>query len=110
MTEQSTLPRAERMQINDNGVTRWIVRPVMVEPKFLNMRSALGATLRKRRTDAGMTLRDLSRIGVSLGYISEVERGSKEPSTEVLATLAKGLGAPLSDILRETADLMEAPQ
>lgn len=105
MTEDLSI--GQRKQVVINGVSRWVVQPV--EPKYLNMRSALGATLRRKRTESGMTLRDLSLFGVSLGYISEIERGTKEPSTEVLTQIAKGLGVPVSSILRDTADLMETP-
>lgn len=103
MTE--TIPNRKRVVIG--GTARWVAQPV--EPEYLTMRSALGATLRRKRNEAGMTLRDLSLSGVALGYISEIERGRKDPSGEVLGTLAKGLGIPLTSILRDTADLMEQP-
>ena len=55
----------------------------------------------------GMTLRDLSaEARVSLGYISEIERGQKEASSELLASLCGALDAPLSDVLRDVADLV----
>jgi transcriptional regulator with XRE-family HTH domain len=41
---------------------------------------------------------------VSLGYISEIERGQKEASSELLFSLCDALEMPLSDVLREVAD------
>lgn len=64
------------------------------------MRQFVGEVLRARRLAAGLTLRDVSaRARVSLGYISEVERGQKEPSSELLAALAGALDVPLSQVL-----------
>ena len=52
----------------------------------LLFRASLGAVLRAERMRQSMTLRDLSaRARVSLGYISEIERGQKEASSELLA-------------------------
>ncbi len=52
-----------------------------------------------------MTLRELSSSArVSLGYISEIERGQKEASSELLAALCEALDVPLSGVLREVSD------
>ncbi|MCW2786354.1 MAG: DNA-binding protein [Marmoricola sp.] len=52
-----------------------------------------------------MTLRELSSDArISLGYISEIERGQKEASSELLASLCDALEVPLSDVLREVSD------
>ena len=52
-----------------------------------------------------MTLRELSaEARVSLGYISEIERGQKEASSELLASLCQAMDLPLSDVLRDVAD------
>jgi transcriptional regulator with XRE-family HTH domain len=68
-------------------------------------RRSLGDILRSRRTDLGLTLREVSGAArVSLGYISEIERGQKEASSELLASLCDALEMPLSDVLREVAD------
>lgn len=68
-------------------------------------RRLLGDVLRERRLERGMTLREVSQEArVSLGYISEVERGQKEASSELLASLCGALDAPLSDVLREVSD------
>ncbi|MFC4786273.1 helix-turn-helix domain-containing protein [Nocardioides sp. MAHUQ-72] len=68
-------------------------------------RRLLGDVLRDRRIQRGMTLREVSaEARVSLGYISEIERGQKEASSELLASLCLALEAPLSDVLREVSD------
>ena len=68
-------------------------------------RRALGDILRRRRADLGLTLREVSGAArVSLGYISEIERGQKEASSELLASLCEALELPLSHVLREVAD------
>ena len=68
-------------------------------------RRLLGDVLRDRRMERGMTLREVSaEARVSLGYISEIERGQKEASSELLASLCSALAMPLSDVLREVSD------
>ncbi len=68
-------------------------------------RRLLGEVLRERRMERGMTLREVSQDArVSLGYISEIERGQKEASSELLASLCGALEAPLSAVLREVSD------
>ena len=68
-------------------------------------RRLLGDVLRERRAELGLTLRDVSKEArVSLGYISEIERGQKEASSELLASLCGALDMPLSMVLREVSD------
>ena len=68
-------------------------------------RRLLGDVLRERRMQQGMTLREVSaEARVSLGYISEIERGQKEASSELLASLCSALDVPLSDVLRDVSD------
>ncbi|MDZ5661815.1 helix-turn-helix transcriptional regulator [Nocardioides sp. zg-1308] len=68
-------------------------------------RRLLGDVLRGARMQRGMTLRELSaEARVSLGYISEIERGQKEASSELLASLCQAMDLPLSDVLRDVAD------
>ena len=58
-------------------------------------RRLLGDVLRERRLEQGLTLRQVSaEARVSLGYISEIERGQKEASSELLASLCTALEAP----------------
>lgn len=68
-------------------------------------RRSLGEVLRSARMRRAMTLRELSAAArISLGYISEVERGQKEASSELLAALCEALDVPLSGVLREVSD------
>ena len=70
----------------------------------LLMRESLGAVLRAERMRRGLTLRELSaRARISLGYISELERGQKEASSELLAALCEALDVRLSEVLREVS-------
>jgi transcriptional regulator with XRE-family HTH domain len=70
-------------------------------------RRLLGDALRAQRMRRGMTLREVSaEARVSLGYISEIERGQKEASSELLASLCAALDLPLSVVLREVSDLV----
>ncbi len=68
-------------------------------------RRLLGDVLRSERMQRGMTLREVSaEARVSLGYISEIERGQKEASSELLASLCAAMDLPLSEVLREVSD------
>ncbi|CAM3174420.1 helix-turn-helix transcriptional regulator [Saccharomonospora xinjiangensis] len=68
------------------------------------LREAIGDRLRHARTTKRRTLRDISRAAkVSLGYLSEVERGQKEASSELLASICEALELPLSELLRNVA-------
>ena len=68
-------------------------------------RRMLGDVLRERRSELGLTLREVSGVArVSLGYISEIERGQKEASSELLASLCDALDVSLSQVLRDVAD------
>lgn len=69
------------------------------------VRQEIGDVLRDVRLQRGMTLRQVaSRASVALGYLSEIERGQKEASSEILASVAQALGAPLSLVMREVGD------
>lgn len=68
-------------------------------------RQELGEVLRDARRSQGRTLRQVSSDArVSLGYLSEIERGQKEASSELLASLCQALDVPLSDVLSEVSD------
>ena len=74
------------------------VKPILV-------RELLGEALREQRIAQGRTLREVSLAArVSLGYLSEVERGQKEASSEILASVAEALDVPISTIMREVGD------
>jgi transcriptional regulator with XRE-family HTH domain len=67
----------------------------------MNLNYAIGEVLKEIRTEEKqLTLRQLSiKSAVALGYISEVERGQKQASVEVLESLTKALGYDLSDVI-----------
>lgn len=68
------------------------------------IRRLLGDVLRRKRQDEGRTLRQLAAAArISPGYLSEIERGQKEPSSELLAAICEALQARLSDVLREVS-------
>lgn len=64
------------------------------------LRQVVGETLRELRGEANLTLRAVSTGSmVSLGYLSEIERGHKEASSEVLNSICSALGITLGDLL-----------
>jgi transcriptional regulator with XRE-family HTH domain len=69
------------------------------------LREVLGDVLRRARTKQGRTLREVSDAArVSLGYLSEVERGRKEASSELLSAICAALDVPLSRLLVEAGE------
>jgi transcriptional regulator with XRE-family HTH domain len=69
------------------------------------LRRLLGDVLRRQRQRQGRTLREVSAAArVSLGYLSEVERGQKEASSELLASICGALDVPMSAVMREVSD------
>jgi transcriptional regulator with XRE-family HTH domain len=72
------------------------------------LRRLLGEALRRERLAQHRTLREVSSAArVSLGYLSEVERGQKEASSELLASICEALEVRLSNVLREVSDDLE---
>ena len=68
-------------------------------------RELLGEVLRSERIRQGRTLREVSLAArVSLGYLSEVERGQKEASSELLQSISRALGVPLSQVYGSGAE------
>jgi transcriptional regulator with XRE-family HTH domain len=66
------------------------------------LRTAIGRVLRRIRQAQGRTLQDVAdRAGVSMAYLSEVERGRKEASSEMLAAICGALGIDLIELLDE---------
>jgi len=79
-------------------------RPVLV-------RDLIGESLREERMAQGKTLRQVSHSArVSLGYLSEVERGQKEASSELLAAICGALDLPLSIVLHVVGEKMAADE
>jgi XRE family transcriptional regulator, stress-response regulator len=71
------------------------------------LRRVIGDALRARRQGQHRTLREVSTAAnVSLGYLSEIERGQKEASSELLAAICEALGARLSEVLGEVSDTL----
>lgn len=102
-----------RQPVTVNGITRWTdtghTEPtVPVDTKEHAMpvlRQEIGDVLRDARQRQGRTLREVSHNArVSLGYLSEVERGQKEASSELLSSICSALDVPLSLMLREVSD------
>jgi transcriptional regulator with XRE-family HTH domain len=73
------------------------------------LRTMLGEVLRRTRLEQGRTLADVARVArVSMAYLSELERGRKEASSEVLAAICDALRIELSDLLVEVGhDLVD---
>jgi len=71
------------------------------------LRRVIGDALRARRQGQHRTLREVSTAAnVSLGYLSEIERGQKEASSELLAAICEALGARLSELLGQVSDTL----
>jgi transcriptional regulator with XRE-family HTH domain len=71
------------------------------------LRQVIGETLRGLRLRQRRTLREVSASArVSLGYLSEIERGQKEPSSELLAAICGALEVELSELFREVTDTL----
>src|SRR5918995_3229472 len=69
------------------------------------LRRLLGDVLRRQRQRQGRTLREVSSSArVSLGYLSEVERGQKEASSELLSAICTALDTPMSEVLLEVSN------
>src|ERR1022692_4525592 len=89
------------------GQVRWRCQRPASEGRaaMVLLRHLLGDALRRLRLRQGRTLREVSAAArVSLGYLSEVERGQKEASSELLGSICSALGTPLSQVLREVSD------
>ena len=69
------------------------------------VRALIGEVLRERRQELGMTLREVSADArVSLGYISEIERGQKEASSECLGAISGAVDLPLSELMSRLSE------
>ncbi|TVS85417.1 transcriptional regulator ClgR [Mycobacterium helveticum] len=75
------------------------------------VREVIGDVLRRARMTQGRTLREVSDSArVSLGYLSEVERGRKEPSSELLTAICDALEVPLSAVLTNAGERMASEE
>ncbi|WP_125611160.1 helix-turn-helix domain-containing protein [Specibacter cremeus] len=101
-----------KQPVTVNGVVRWRdvglaheTKHEQKEHKMVVLRHEIGDVLRDVRQRQGRTLREVSHNArVSLGYLSEVERGQKEASSELLSSICSALDVPLSHMLREVSD------
>ena len=75
------------------------------------LRRLLGDVLRERRRSQDRTLREVSAAArVSLGYLSEVERGQKEASSELLGAICDALDVPMSEVMRDVSEQLAAAE
>jgi transcriptional regulator with XRE-family HTH domain len=75
------------------------------------LRTHIGNSLRQERISQGRTLRDVAKAArVSLGYLSEVERGQKEASSELLNSICQALGLSLLTVISDVSIALRANQ
>ena len=99
---------AEKRYGADDGGPSSVVRIGARRPPW---RTAVGTVLRDWRTDQGLRLSDVAdRARVSVQYLSEVERGRKEPSSEVLGAVTEALGGSLTDLALGVARRLTATE
>ena len=72
----------------------------------MELKHAIGDTIRRLRYEQNIPLRKLSPF-VSIGHLSDIERGNKEPSSRIMEAIAVGLGVSTAELLREIAEYLE---
>lgn len=66
----------------------------------MNFRQALGEVVREQRLAQGRSMRSITDEGfIAIGYLSEVERGHKDPSSQVIEAIANGLGVEAYELI-----------
>jgi transcriptional regulator with XRE-family HTH domain len=88
---------------------KWLQFTVLTKESTMAalLREVIGDVLRRARTSQTRTLREVSDSArVSLGYLSEVERGRKEASSELLSAICSALEIPLSRVLTDAGERM----
>lgn len=96
---------AWRSASRPNYTGRYVVNAAPAPAPVIVLRREIGDVLRGVRQQQGRTLREVSSAAqVSLGYLSEVERGQKEASSELLSSICQALDIPMSLVLREVSD------
>jgi DNA-binding XRE family transcriptional regulator len=96
--EETARPRREA---RPTRAPREVTTPIPVEPLW---RESVGRELREERLESGKRLIDVAEeAGVSPQYLSEVERGLKDPSSELLAAIAGALGLSVAEIATRVA-------
>lgn len=95
---------ADSSEPSPKAPIRSVEEPTPSDSMF-SLRKIQGEVLRELRTSDHKTLREVSqKAGVSLGYLSEVERGQKEASSELLVSITQALGVKLSEVLTMIAE------
>lgn len=107
--------RLNQLRSHDDMLNNSIAADVFVDVEHedvahhVTLREAIGYVLRDIRTSERKTLREVSeKAGVSLGYLSEVERGQKEASSDLLMAIAHALGLTTANMLRRVANYLDA--
>ena len=72
----------------------------------MHLQIAIGGTIRQLRKERNMSLRELTPY-VSIGHLSDIERGNKEASTHILELIAEGLNISTSQLLLEIYNHLE---
>ena len=106
-TTVATNPLVHKVKIAPANLST-VAEPESFAPtQRILFRVILGSVLRSRRQEAGRTLREVSRAAqVSLGYLSEIERGQKEASSELIGSVCRALGLTQSQIFGDVATQM----
>lgn len=100
---------AEDAEFKSRSTSSTSAKTTVEGDRSLSLREAIGHVLRDLRTRDHRTLREVSeQAGVSLGYLSEVERGQKEASSELLSSIAVSLGVSTAQMLRMVADYLDS--
>jgi transcriptional regulator with XRE-family HTH domain len=75
----------------------------------MNFRQALGEIIREERHAQERSMRSITDEGfIALGYLSEVERGQKDPSSETIEAIANGLGKQPYELIIEAGFRMSS--
>jgi len=92
-------------------MAHWTGASTATEEDPVLLRQVIGNVFRRIRLERGITLRELAELAqVSVPYLSEIERGRKEASSEILAAICRALGLELSDLLHEVQFDLAASQ
>ncbi len=104
--EQVTTVRETVDRVASN-VAESVTRPISDAPSVAAVSSQVGDFIREQRNAARVSLRELARTaGVSNPYLSQVERGLRKPSAEILAAIARGLKIS-AETLYEQAGILD---
>ena len=105
MSRSRTKGRSTGLGVGQGGYSFTMRQEEALKPVLV--RELIGESLREERVGQGKTLREISKTArVSLGYLSEVERGQKEASSELLAAICGALDLPLSMVLHVVSEKM----